>query len=292
MSPEQYRSAANVDARTDVYAFGCILFELATGRPPFTGDLVDLLTAHTSAPRPSVHTTIDSLPSWFDALVRKMMAIAIDARPATMTEVERALGGDTERRSEPLPELPATSGIATTLGSAAGASSVSERRKPRGYRLAIGIVVSTIALAIVLSWILESTGDTGRTSAAPPAEPARHIPAPSQPPSSGSPTVETLEVRTATERGSAGSAVRPNPAVPVTTSERNVAAPIPARVQPPVHLPQTPIQLPKLPPVQSSGSAVPPPPPTTPDSPVEPSPKKRCATDDVLCTFSHPGSGQ
>ncbi len=37
MSPEQYKSAAHVDQRSDIYTLGCILFELVGGVPPFDG---------------------------------------------------------------------------------------------------------------------------------------------------------------------------------------------------------------------------------------------------------------
>jgi serine/threonine protein kinase len=74
MAPEQIRKKV-CDERTDVYAFGCVLFELTTGKAPYTGDTPnDLLNKHLSAsiPSPIVHN--DNVTKEFANIVKKMMA--------------------------------------------------------------------------------------------------------------------------------------------------------------------------------------------------------------------------
>src|SRR5262245_4516740 len=86
MSPEQIRNQ-NLDARADIYSFGCVLFELLSGKPPFTGTNADeLLNKHLMGPIPNVQVNNDNVTPEFANVIKKMMAKRRDDRPATMWE--------------------------------------------------------------------------------------------------------------------------------------------------------------------------------------------------------------
>ena len=74
LSPEQARGE-NVDARSDVYSTGCLLYELVTGAPPFSGDSpVAVAYQHVREdPRPPSSINPD-VPPELDAIVLKAMA--------------------------------------------------------------------------------------------------------------------------------------------------------------------------------------------------------------------------
>jgi serine/threonine-protein kinase len=92
MSPEQLSSARDVDARTDVWSLGAILYELVTGRPPLVAEtLPQLCTAilHRPIEPPSKHCA--ELPPELDRVVMRCLAKSAEARFASITELARAL---------------------------------------------------------------------------------------------------------------------------------------------------------------------------------------------------------
>jgi eukaryotic-like serine/threonine-protein kinase len=87
MSPEQIRGQP-LDARADIYSFGCTLHELLTGKPPFTGtDTKELLNKHLTAPIPTAEATNRNVTPEFAALIRRMLAKKVENRPDSMDDV-------------------------------------------------------------------------------------------------------------------------------------------------------------------------------------------------------------
>lgn len=85
MSPEQIRGEP-LDERADVYSFGCTIFHLIAGRPPYTGlNSDDLLNKHLKAPLPPLEAQDRNITSQFGELIRSTMAKVPDKRPASMS---------------------------------------------------------------------------------------------------------------------------------------------------------------------------------------------------------------
>jgi serine/threonine protein kinase len=91
MSPEQIR-AKPMDARADIYSFGCVLYEMLSGKVPFTGvNPNELLTKHLSAAIPNVQVQNDNVTPEFAEYLRELMAKDPKARPKSMEEVQKRL---------------------------------------------------------------------------------------------------------------------------------------------------------------------------------------------------------
>jgi eukaryotic-like serine/threonine-protein kinase len=97
LSPEQARGE-RVDARSDLYSTGCLLYELLTGRPPFTGDSPVAIAYQHVKEEPVPPSRIDpEVPPWADAIVLKAMqkdpAMRYQSAGEMRNDIQRALSG-------------------------------------------------------------------------------------------------------------------------------------------------------------------------------------------------------
>ena len=150
MSPEQARGAP-VDARSDVWAFGCVLFEMLTGRRPFTGDTVTDILAGIVKEEPPWDALPPETPVAIRTLLgrclrkdrKKRLASAADAR----LDIEEALN----------PAAPAHYAAPGVM------AAVTPRRSPRWIALA-AVVAPTV---IVSAYALGSRAAVAPTTPAP-----------------------------------------------------------------------------------------------------------------------------
>ncbi len=103
MAPEQVRGD-RVDPRTDLYAFGIMLFVLSTGRPPYDHPSIpDLLRMQLFAPLPRAREIVEGIPEGLDYLIERLMAKDMADRPSSAAEVVETLkliaggGGETRK---------------------------------------------------------------------------------------------------------------------------------------------------------------------------------------------------
>jgi len=97
LSPEQARGE-RVDARSDLYSTGCLLYELLTGRPPFTGDSPVAIAYQHVKEDPLPPSQVDpEVPPWADAIVLKAMrkdpADRYQSAGEMRNDIQRALSG-------------------------------------------------------------------------------------------------------------------------------------------------------------------------------------------------------
>lgn len=92
MAPEQIRGEPPVTHKTDLYALGCVLFELLTGRPPFTAEnSAEIMFQHLDKKPPRVSTLALDCPIWLDSLIAQLLEKESEDRPRDATAVLQAL---------------------------------------------------------------------------------------------------------------------------------------------------------------------------------------------------------
>ncbi len=141
MSPEQ-ASAGQVDARSDQYSLGCVLYEMLAGEPPFTGPTPQAVIAKRFAGSvPSVRTARPDVSAELDAVLQKALAQVPAARFGSVRELADRLSH--------------AGGTETPSGGTIPVTQLSPRKpwsvRRLGAALAAGLVAVALALAAWLS---------------------------------------------------------------------------------------------------------------------------------------------
>jgi hypothetical protein len=150
MSPEQCRGAGEVDQRSDVYSLGCVLFKLATGRPPFVAEGVgELIVKHITEEPPAPSSIYPGIPAAFDRLVLRCLAKNAAERFASGSELALEIGA----MLGSLPNAPtlypraATPVPAQTLTTLSGGAMVTEAPQTKPRSRLFGVVLGFVVVA-------------------------------------------------------------------------------------------------------------------------------------------------
>jgi serine/threonine-protein kinase len=104
MAPEQMQSGANLDARADIYALGAMAYHMLGGRPPFTGDIMQIFAQKLTQDTPALSTLRSDIPSPVEQAVMHALKREADGRPASVAvwfnEFDDAVSGATVTEDE------------------------------------------------------------------------------------------------------------------------------------------------------------------------------------------------
>lgn len=184
MAPEQFE-AKELDHRTDIYALGVILYEMATGRKPFVENSIGRLAVATLTKiptRPLALADPPNIPYALDALITQCLEKSPDRRPQHMAAIE-------ERLSTILQEMQAgTAQYGTLEALAPDVGDLDRPARGRGLAIAAGLGALVCVGAAITYFAL------GQTAGPPPAAPVVTAPAPDPTPPPRTPTTLSVAV--------------------------------------------------------------------------------------------------
>jgi serine/threonine-protein kinase len=163
MSPEQAAGERELDARTDIYSLGCVVWEMIAGEPPFTGPTAQamLMRRFTETPRP-LREVRETVPEGIERAVTKALARSPADRFGSAGEFGKALreGLRAERAAEP------TRAVTPSPAPEAAPASRAARGTAHRFRVTAALAVGfLLGLGVLFGWLRSrgGTDDAGGT---------------------------------------------------------------------------------------------------------------------------------